>query len=124
MREWTPQQQAFILFLADPGETRQQKDFAQEYGLRDATLSEWKRKPELWDEVNKLRRRVTDPYLKDIMWAHIKKAKSGDVQAIKLFYEFRGELIQKHENLYPDGIPNNITLTIEDASLDDDEPDA
>ena len=80
--------------------------------------------PELWDEVNKLRRRVTDPYLKDIMWAHIKKAKSGDVQAIKLFYEFRGELIQKHENLYPDGIPNNITLTIEDASLDDDEPDA
>ena len=81
----------FIDWLALPAAERvprTQRELAQKLGVEPATLSDWKRSPELWQEVrHRVDERVKEHHA-DVLSALVKEAKQGDVQAMKLYLQY------------------------------------
>ncbi|HXH05381.1 MAG TPA: hypothetical protein VNI83_02205 [Vicinamibacterales bacterium] len=92
----TPEQQHFALWLALPErkrEPRTQRALAAQFGVREATLSEWKHLPGFAAEVIRLTRELVKASdIAQIVHAQTREAKRGNTQAARFVLEFAGEL--------------------------------
>jgi Helix-turn-helix of insertion element transposase len=81
----------FIEWLSLPSSARNpktQRELAKQLGVDAATLSDWKRSPDLWEKVRRwVDERVKEDHA-DVMSALVDTAKQGNVQAQKLYLEY------------------------------------
>ena len=81
----------FIEWLSLPSSARNPKtqlQLAIRLGVDAATLSDWKRAPQLWEQVRRLvDKRVKEDHA-DVMAAVVRGAKKANVQAQKLYLEY------------------------------------
>lgn len=94
VKNWTPNQERFIDWLALPEDMRNpqfQSDIASELGVRQETLSRWKRDKGLTAEASKRARDLLKGDLPEIYGALKREAKAGSFQHIKLALEVAGE---------------------------------
>jgi hypothetical protein len=80
----------FVERLSLPSSARNpktQRELAKQLGVDAATLSDWKRFPDLWEQVRKrVDERVKEDHA-DVVSAVVEAAKGGNVQAQKLYLE-------------------------------------
>lgn len=104
VKEWTPNQERFIDWLALPEELREprfHRGFAEQIGVREETLSRWKRLPGLTAEASRRARDLLKSDLPEIYGALVREAKAGSFQHIKLALEVAGE--------HTDSVDVNVT---------------
>lgn len=77
--------------LADPTETGTIKDICEREQLPRRTFYNWMGKKEFIDFINSLIDKYTDAELAGVWKALSLKARKGDIQAIKLFFEMKGK---------------------------------
>lgn len=81
----------FTEWLALPSEMRKPKhqgELAKQLGVDSGTLSDWKRSPDLWDQVRKLVDEGVKEHHADVISATVKAAKCGNIQAQNLYLEY------------------------------------
>lgn len=108
----TDGQAAFLEWLlGDRGEGETQADFARRLGVREQTLSEWKKKPhflEAWER--RMREGAANPQiLQDQLRVLNEKALTGDVKAIELYWKLM-------DRIGPDRHVVESTRSVEDMS--------
>ena len=111
---WSTNQRKFIEWLATPKYERippTQVMFADTIGINAITLTRWKRLSGFREAVNARAREFVGEGLPEVYGALMRKAESGDVNAIKLVLELTGEYVptQKQETT------GEATLRIIDA---------
>ena len=119
-KDWTPNQLAFIEWLATPTKLRNPQDqraFAGYIGVREETLSRWKKLSGLTEEAGKLARASVKDELADVYGALLGQAKAGSFQHIKLALEVAEHYVEKREHSGPEGGP--LSLEIVDKILRD-----
>ncbi len=92
-RLWKPEHLAFQHWLALPPAARvpeQQKEFAALLGVREATLSSWKRLNGFMDDVNTLAMELVRDDVADVLGTIRRKAKQGDIAFVNLFLSMAG----------------------------------
>ncbi len=100
--------------LADPTETGTIKDICERVGLPRRTFYNWMDRKDFIDFVNSLIDKYTDAELAGVWKALSLKARGGDIQAIKLYFEMKGkykhtqEINHKFENLSSDEVDKRI----------------
>lgn len=90
----------FVLFIALPPEQQKemtgcetQKQFAAKIGVHQDSLVDWKKKPEFWDDVSRVRKEIFKEYISEVVYALKKTAvKTGAASEVKVFLEYAGEL--------------------------------
>ncbi len=92
---WTAQQLEYILILADPGEDRSQQSIAESLNVSRTTLYAWREKEGFWDEVYKLVKDRSNIKYSKVIKALYERAMMGDIPAIRLILDHRGELESK-----------------------------
>ena len=110
---FTPKQRKYIEILANPGENRNQGEIAQELRVARQTLYRWRSRPGFWDAVGELIRDHSDRELANVWGALIRRAKHGDVQAQRLYFQLRGELVEKQEQKIGFDGPPQIEVIID-----------
>jgi len=113
----------FIEWLAIPSNEREPKtqaELAQQLGVEPATLSDWKRSPELWEEVRRLVDERVKEHHPEVLAALVRKAKQGDVQAQKLYlqYVYGWAERQRHETEHRESVTVNFS-DISDKELNE-----
>ena len=93
----TAKQESYAERLADPKEQRSQAEIAEDLGVTRKTLYEWRKHPLFWPRVREIIDEHSDSSLAKVWNALIFKAVRGDVQAMKLFFQMRGEFTEKQE---------------------------
>lgn len=81
----------FIEWLSLPSVARRpktQRELATQLGVEAATLSDWKRLPDFWDQVKKRVDERVREYHPDVLAAIVAAAKKGNVAAQKLYLEY------------------------------------
>ena len=96
-RGFTAAQRRYIETLADPAERRTQEDIARELNVTRAALYKWRSLEGFWSEVNKLIQDGTEQRMPRIWKSLLDKGLEGSVSAMRLLFQLRGELIDKHE---------------------------
>lgn len=89
--------------LANPEFEGKKTDIISKTGVSHATLYRWLGDDEFKKYVSELIDEYTDAELGDVWKALIKRCKSGDIQAIKLYFELKGKYNQ-NVNLKADSI--------------------
>lgn len=95
---WSPEQLRFIEWLATPKRDRAPKTqqlFAREIGVNQDTLTDWKKMTGFRDDVFNATHQYLKSEMPEIMGALARKAKAGDVPAIKLATQLEGMLIER-----------------------------
>lgn len=77
--------------LANPDENLTKCEIAEKCKIARATLYKWLRDADFVDYLNKLIDDYTDSQTAEMWKALCNRAKKGDVQAIKLFFELKGK---------------------------------
>lgn len=81
----------FVAWVALPTELRQpktQQDLAKEFGVGQDTLSEWKQRPDFWEDVSKKRREWGRERTPDVLLALFKRIqKTGGAAEVRLWME-------------------------------------
>lgn len=98
--EWTPDQALYLEWVATPKELREQKTvlaFSKRIGVDRTTLWRWSNLPGFRDAVLSATRNYLKDELPEIFSALAKRAKQGDVPAIKLALEVSGEYTPKQD---------------------------
>ena len=108
--DWTPVQLQYMAMLADPTKKRSQKQIAGELGVSTRTLQRWQRKEGFWDIVDKSVKTVSDQALSSVWSALINKAVDGDVSAIRLYFQLRGELVEKRQEKLTVSAPETVVI--------------
>ncbi len=83
--------QKFIEWIALPRTLRKpktQKDFAMSIGVNQDTLSDWKKLPNFWKEVNLYHRLYFRSHTADVLNGLLQMAKTGRAAEVKLFLEY------------------------------------
>jgi len=70
---------------------------ANQLGVTDRTLNNWKRKFDLSEEAARMAREAVTEHLPDIYAALIREAKRGNYRQIKLALEIAGHYVEKKE---------------------------
>lgn len=91
-----------------------QKEFAEKVDVSPTTLSNWKKEPGFMNDVERLRRDHLDEKLSDVYQALIRRAKEGDVRAIKTALKQAGRY---QEDLSEDSINENEAEQMSDREL-------
>lgn len=81
----------FIEWLSLPSSERRprtQADLARQLSVEPATLSDWKRDPDLWVDVRERVDERVKEHHPDVLKALVKRAKQGEVQAQKLYLQY------------------------------------
>lgn len=81
--------------LADPEFTGTIGELCEEVGIARSTFYKWTDDPAYRDYIQRLIDKYTDGALPEIWKALIKKGLSGDVAAIKLYFELKGKYKQQ-----------------------------
>ena len=89
---FTAEQFAFMVSLADPNDHRTQKEIADELRLRPETLSRWKREPGFGEAVWELTYRNLESELGRVSAVLLKQALEGDVRSLRLFFEVTSKI--------------------------------
>ena len=104
--------------LANP-EIKTKLEVAEACGINESTLYGWLKKESFIKLVNKKLDKYTDKALPEVWDALIEKAKGGDTQAIKLYFEMKNKYKDRkeisHEGI--EGLGNHL------KNLSDDELD-
>lgn len=79
----------FAKWLVDPMRVGNQQDWAAEHKVDAATLSDWKRHPEVRAVLDGWREAMR-PGVSQVVMAVFQRAKGGDMQAARLFGEWFG----------------------------------
>lgn len=88
----SPQQLAFVEYLANPGDHREQQEIASVLGVNESTLWRWKQDRRVQDAVwNLIIDKVRTDDLSAIWAGLLKQAKRGDTKATKLIFEVLGK---------------------------------
>ena len=87
----TAKQMQVAEMLANPNEAKTKCEIVNECGIARSTLYKWLIDDDFVDYVNKLVDRYTSGELSEVWRALCNRAKTGDVQAIKLFFELKGK---------------------------------
>ena len=80
--------------LANPDYKGSKTKMIKEVGVSRSTFYKWLKIPAFTDYVNNLIDKYTDAELGAVWKALISKCKTGDVQAIKLYFELKGKYKQ------------------------------
>jgi hypothetical protein len=80
--------------MSDWSDRRHTTQIADDLGVSRSTLYKWQREPGFMSEVHDKIRRATDGEMKWIYYGLVKRCKEGDVAAIKLLLQLRGELVE------------------------------
>ena len=80
--------------LANPSVEKNKTEICDEAGVSRTSFYEWLKKKEFTDYVASLVDKYTDSELSGVWKALIRKCESGDVSAIKLFFEMKGKYKQ------------------------------
>jgi hypothetical protein len=126
VKDWTPNQLRLIAWLATPSdlrEPRSQADLAAEMGVREETLSRWKRLDGLTGAAGELAREMVGRDLADIYGALVRAAKAGSFQHIKLALEVAEHYTEKREVSGPSGGPIQIVEVAGRGGNGDEKPD-
>ena len=110
----TPKQRAFLEWLALPKAARHpptQGMLANQLGVTDRTLNNWKRKFDLSEKAARMAREAVTEHLPDIYAALIREAKSGKYRQIKLVLEMAGHYVEKKERK----ITGDVVVSWDDA---------
>jgi hypothetical protein len=81
----------FIEWIALPRTLRKpktQKEFAKSIGVNQDTLSDWKKLPNFWKEVNLYHRLYFRSQTADVLNGLLQTAKTGRAAEVKLFLEY------------------------------------
>lgn len=97
IQQFTAAQRRYIEILADPREKRTQEEVAKEFNVTRAALYKWRKLEGFWNEVEKLRRDTTNLRMSRVWHALLNKCEEGNVAAMRLLFQLRGELVDKHE---------------------------
>lgn len=92
-KEWSPQQRQFLEWLALPKTQRKpgtQRALAKEFGVDEATLSDWKRLPGFMDEVNALARELVKHDIADVLGVVRKRARDGELAYVNMVLAMAG----------------------------------
>ena len=99
--------------VANP-EITTNKEIYKSLDISEATFYRWKNEQEFIDMVNNKIDKYTDQALPDIWNALIKKAESGNTNAIKLYFEMKNKYKQ-HVSLDIESLPTiNLVRGTED----------
>lgn len=95
--EWKPHSKQIHLahLLASPESKGNKEALAKAAGVTRKTLWEWMKIPEYRAYVENLANQYCDMEYAEIRKAHIRKCKQGDISAIKLYHEIRGDIVDK-----------------------------
>lgn len=81
----------FVVWIATPKALREpktQRDLAQQFGVGEDTLSDWKNRPDFWDRVSEERNKWTREKTSDVIHALYKRAsEGGGAQEVRLWME-------------------------------------
>jgi hypothetical protein len=100
VKEWTSDQLNFQQWLALPAKLRKpktQRQLADQFGVHEATLSDWKKMPGFRDAVNALALDLVRDDVANIVAALVREAKKGSAQHIKMALEMAGLYTEKLE---------------------------
>lgn len=100
-KQWTANQRKFQEWLSLPRYDRfppTQELLAPELGVREETLSRWKRLEGWTEAVNEIARYSVGEHLPQIYAALIREAEKGSIQHIRTVLELTGELEQQVGN--------------------------
>ena len=92
--------QEFIEWIALPSKIRKpktQKELANELGVDNATLSDWKKVEGFWDKVKELRKLWVQDKVSNILSGLYNKALKGDTSAAKMLLEYANEFTEVTE---------------------------
>lgn len=91
-KDWIPstKQIALAHLLVNPESRGTKEKKAEEAGVTYKTLWVWMKDPNFVAYLNRLIHQYTDAEIAEVWKALIRKAKIGDVSAIKLFFEMKG----------------------------------
>lgn len=74
---------------AERGDLQTQHEFSLFYKVSEHTLSKWKRRPEFWEEVDKLRTPWIKAKKSEVLYALAEKAaKTGNAAEVKLWLQY------------------------------------
>jgi len=110
---FTPRQRRFIEWLATTKYDRipsTEKELAQDMGITDRTLRNWKKKPGLQEAVLQRTRELLGDRLPEIYGALGREAEKGSFQHIKLAMEMLGEYVERQEISGKDGGPVGLVI--------------
>jgi len=101
IQKFTAAQHSYIEILADPTERRTQEEVAKEFDVTRTALYKWRKLEGFWEEVERLVRDRTQQRMPRVWNALLDKCEEGNVPAMKLLFQLRGELIgDKSEQKY------------------------
>src|SRR5438270_12116622 len=91
--EWSKEQRAYMEWLALPIQERVPKTelaLAKELGVERTTLYNWRKMPELHEEVYRLCRSLMGRHFPEVFACLEKEAKSGSLAHLRLYFEVMG----------------------------------
>jgi len=97
-REFTSTQWEYIGICADPGERRKQEEIATALQVDRSTLWSWRKIAGFWEEVNRIRHDATNLRMSRVWDALLNQCELGNVKAMKLLFQLRGELVERRED--------------------------
>ena len=89
--------------LADPTDSRDQEALEKAFNVKRQTLWNWRQLPGFWEEVGKLVRDGTDQRMSRVWGKLLNQCERGNVQAMRLLFQLRGELVEKQEQRHEYG---------------------
>jgi Helix-turn-helix of insertion element transposase len=101
--DWSPEQEAFIEWLALPKQDRIPRTelaLAKELGVDRTTLYRWRKLPELLEEVRMLCLSMMGPRLADVLASLEESALSSSLQHQRLYFELL-RMIGPHREIDP-----------------------
>lgn len=114
--EWKPHAKQIHLahLLASPEIRGTKEQLAEKAGVTRKTLWEWMKIPEYRAYVENLANQYCDMEYAEVRKAHLRRCKQGDISAIKLYHEIRGDIVEKKklEHTGKDGKPIESELKI------------
>lgn len=107
----TLRQLQYIELVCDSPEILADEEVLRLLNIRKNTLARWKNSQFIREEINKRLRNRTEERMPKVWAGLLERAEAGDVKAIKLLFQVRGELNDKsrEENSPP---PPKVELII------------
>jgi len=99
-KEWTPKPEQIrcVQVLLNPDCDKKKCERLSEAGIPTSTFYHWMQDDNFVAYLNERVANMTDKAYSDVWKSLVQKARDGDIQAIKLFFEMRHEYIQRSEN--------------------------
>lgn len=98
LRKFSEKQIIAIALLSQPNKAGMTfEEIAEHAGISVRQLHRWRKDPEFKQAVVQQALENVKEVIPDVLKAHIRKAKQGNMKAIELFYKLHGLLVEKQE---------------------------